>query len=272
MERIKYRVYKIIEKAEENDFSSLLFDYFIVALILLNVLAIVLQSYTEIYVRYKYVFRDFEIFSVMIFTLEYILRIWTANNKFKEKDEFESAVLFIITPMALVDLIAILPFYLPMLIPFDLRFLRIFRFFRLFKLSRYSNSLHIMGNVLRKKKNELMITIFITFILLLVASTLMYYLEHRLQPDAFPNIIVSFWWAISTLTTVGYGDVYPVTAWGRFLSGVIAFLGIGLVALPTGLISSGFVEELNSDDSEIDSEKEYCRKYCPYCGKKLEDD
>ncbi|MTI62131.1 MAG: ion transporter [Firmicutes bacterium] len=264
---IKNRVYQIIEKAENGDKTSLRFDYFIVTLIFLNVVAIILESYNSIYSNYSFEFRVFEIISVFVFTVEYILRIWTSDIEIKESSKIKSIVKSIISPMVLIDLLAILPFYLPMLIPFDLRFLRmirIIRFFRLFKLNRYSKSLKLVGTVLKKKKSELFVTIFVTFILLLIASTLMYYIENKAQPEVFPNIITSFWWAIATLTTVGYGDVYPVTAMGRLLSGIIAFLGIGLVALPTGIISSGFMEEINDNDSESD------RKYCPYCGKRLD--
>jgi voltage-gated potassium channel len=176
--------------------------------------------------------------------------------------------------MALIDLFAILPFYIPMFIPFDLRFLRILRvarMLRLFKLNRYSKALLIIGKVVKKKKAELIVTVFITFLLLLMASTMMFYLEHDVQPTAFPNIIASFWWAIATLTTVGYGDIYPVTGWGRLLSGVIALIGIGLVALPTGIISSGFMNEISSRKQK-DENEDTPITYCPYCGKRIRDE
>ena len=174
--------------------------------------------------------------------------------------------------MAIIDLMAILPFYLPLLLPVDLRFLRILRLtrlLRLLKVQRYSKSLQLIGIVLKKKKEELIVTVFVTFILMVFASTLMYYLESDVQPDQFPNIISAFWWAIATLTTIGYGDVYPVTGWGRLLSGIIALLGIGLVALPTGILSSGFIEELSRQKSK-DIEKSEQYKYCPYCGKRID--
>ena len=266
-DNLKERVYQIIAKATENDLASIFFDYFIVILILSNVLAIILESYQSLYNRYFFQFRIFEVFSVLVFTVEYVLRIWTADIKYDSKSRFGSIYRFIISPIALVDLFAILPFYLPFILPFDLRFLRlprIIRFSRLFKLNRYSNSLKLVGEVLMKKKSELFVTIFVTLILILIASTLMYYIENNAQPKAFPNIVESMWWATSTLTTVGYGDVYPVTSMGRFLSGIIAFLGIGLVALPTGILSSGFMEE-------IKNKKDETKKYCPYCGKKIDD-
>jgi len=268
----KHRVHEIIEKAETGDKVSEVFDYFIVGLIILNVLAIILESFSSIYYPYRHIFSSFELFSVIIFTVEYLLRIWTSDYIYQSASKTKTIFRFIITPMALVDLFAILPFYLPMLIPFDLRFLRllrIIRFLRLFKLNRYSNSLRLVGKVLEKKKSELFITLIVTLILLLIASTLMYYLESKVQPNAFPNILASLWWAISTLTTVGYGDVYPVTVWGRILSGSIAFLGIGLVALPTGILSSGFMEELRDQQEEENIDEREAIKYCPYCGEKI---
>ncbi len=172
--------------------------------------------------------------------------------------------------MALIDLAAILPFYLPMIINLDLRFLRILRLtriFRILKINRYTESLEMIKVVLYKKKEELGVTTFVTFLLLLFSSSLMYYIETEAQPEAFPNIIASFWWGVATLTTVGYGDVYPITVIGKILSGIIALLGIGLVALPTGIISSGFMDEMNQKRK---SEREYKKKnYCPYCGEEL---
>lgn len=260
---VKKRIYEILEKGKSHDKLSIIFDYFIIVLIVLNVLAIFLESFQNINNKFSLQFRFFEIISVIIFTAEYILRFWTAD--IKKKNLFISKIIYILTPIALIDLFAILPFYLPMIIPFDLRFLRILRLvriFRLFKIQRYSKSLNIIGKVLKDKKEELFVTIFVTFLLILIASTMMYYLEHDVQPENFPNIFYSFWWAVATLTTVGYGDIYPLTGWGKLLSGIIALLGIGLVALPTGIISSGFIEELGKQKGNKNMN-------CPHCGKNI---
>ncbi|MBA7555448.1 hypothetical protein ES705_48110 [subsurface metagenome] len=268
--RIKQRTFEITEKGERGDLASTYFDSFLIILIILNVCAIILESVGSIRLVLSSFFRIFEITSVVIFTIEYILRVWTADYKVKSKNKFLAKLRYIFTPMASIDLFAILPFYLPFLIAFDLRFLRILRLtrlLRLFKIQRYSQSLNLIGKVLKEKRVELLVTIFVTFILLVFASTLMYYIESDVQPEEFPNIISAFWWAIATLTTIGYGDVYPVTGWGRLLSGIIAILGIGLVALPTGILSMGFIEELSERrKSKNGSEK---IKYCPYCGKKI---
>jgi voltage-gated potassium channel len=270
-QKVKRVIYDIIEQHSiEEKSKSIFFNHFIVALILLNVLSIVLESFENLYLKFNLIFRYFELFSIAVFSVEYLLRLWTADLKIKCENRLYSKLLFMISPLAIIDLLAILPFYLPMLIPFDLRFLRILRIVRLLrvlKLARYSKVLNLIGKILKDKKDELIVTFFMTFILLLVASTLMYYIEHDAQPDAFPNIIVSLWWAIATLTTVGYGDVYPVTGWGRLLSGIIAILGIGFVALPTGIISSSFMKELSIKTKEEYMEKPI--KNCPHCGKKI---
>ncbi len=271
---IKKRIFEVIEKGRPGDRASRYFDIFLVILIVLNVTAIILASVKPIYSAFRTGFKAFEIFSVVVFTVEYILRMWTAEYKVEATSRPMARIRYVFTPMAIIDLLAILPFYLPFLLPFDLRFLRIIRLtrlLRLLKIQRYSQSLQLIGKVLKDKKEELVVTIFVTFILIVFASTLMFYLESDVQPDQFPNIINAFWWAIATLTTIGYGDVYPVTGWGRLLSGVIAILGIGLVALPTGILSSGFIEELSSKKKNETRESQD-HKYCPYCGKRLDKD
>ncbi|MCP4138665.1 MAG: ion transporter [bacterium] len=279
IDKIKYRIYEIIEDKSVIDIPSKIFNFSIIALILLNVLAIILESFQELNAAYLKYFKWFEIFSVIIFSIEYLLRVWISKYRDPDKSFISSVIKYIFTPMAMIDLFAIIPFYLPMIITIDLRFLRILRLtrlFRIFKLNRHTNSLKLIGRVLKKQKEELFITIFITFLLLLIASTLMYYIENEAQPKAFPDILSSFWWAIATLTTVGYGDVFPVTGLGKFLSGIIALLGVGIVALPTGIISSGFMDEINSKkkqeeiDNKINNEtNEKKMKFCPYCGEKI---
>ena len=169
------------------------------------------------------------------------------------------------TVSKIFDLIAILPFYLPMIMLIDLRFVRVLRLFRLlrvFKLGRYSESLRTLANVLKRKKEELFITIFVVMILLIIASSLMYFIENEAQPEIFSSIPSAMWWGVATLTTVGYGDAYPVTPVGKLLGAVIALLGIGMFALPTGILGSGFVEEMQR--------KREKRKICPNCGKEIE--
>ena len=170
---------------------------------------------------------------------------------------------FALQPLQIIDLLAILPFYLPF-IGIDLRFLRavqLFRLFRLLKMGRYSQSLTTLTNVIKSKKEELSITLFAGFILLIIASSLIYLVENEAQPEAFHSIPNSMWWGVVTLTTVGYGDVYPKTALGKIIGACIALLGIGLFALPAGIIASGFASEIQKKETEI--------KVCPHCGKKI---
>ena len=171
---------------------------------------------------------------------------------------------FALTPLAIVDVLAVLPFYLPFL-GVDLRALRIlrlFRLFRVFKMARYSNAMHLLWRVLVARRAEMLITLFTMAILLLLASTSMYFAETEAQPEAFPHIPAAMWWAVATLTTVGYGDVYPITPLGKVMGSVIAILGIGMFALPTGVLGAGFVEEIQK--------RKKPRKTCPHCGKAID--
>ncbi len=259
--KIRKRIFQIVEKSESGDTISLISDYFIILLIILNIAAVILSSFQEISVKYTNQLNLFETISVIIFTIEYLCRILVADFIYPETKH--PRITFIFSFMPLVDLFAILPFYLPFIVRLDLRFLRILRLFRLLrilKLNRYSDAMNIIGRVLKNEKDKIVTTLFITGILLVLASSMMYYVENPAQPNKFPNIVASLWWAVATLTTVGYGDVYPVTALGKLLSGIIALLGIGLVALPTAIISAGFIRELGGKNKKI----------CPHCGREIE--
>jgi voltage-gated potassium channel len=245
------------------------FIKFIYALIVLNVLTLILESYKELNDNYGLLFYAFEIFSVAIFTLEYLIRIWVSD---KTKEDKKERINFAFSTLGIIDLIAIIPFYLPFIFPFDLRVVRILRLFRLlriFKLGRYSKSLKTIQYIFKETKAELSITVFVTFVLMILSSTLMYYIEHDAQPEKFASIGDAVWWAVATLTTVGYGDVYPVTALGKILSGIIALIGIGFVALPTGIISSAFIEKIQAEKKSKKSKKVKNKECCPTCGKNL---
>ncbi|GAB6109051.1 ion transporter [Fusibacter bizertensis] len=267
--KIKRRTYEIIEKAQNNDKASKYFDILILVLIILNTLSIVLESFNTLNSMYKIQFRIFEIISVIIFSIEYMLRIWTSDIGYpSSRGKIGSAIKYIFSTMALIDLLAILPFYLPMIIPVDLRFLRMFRISRLLrilKINRYTKALSLIISVIKDKKDELLATVFVMGFMIMISATIMYYFETEVQPEAFPNIVASFWWSIATLTTVGYGDIYPITAMGKLFAGIIAILGIGLVALPTGIISSGFIVAISKKD------KVETKTICPHCGEVIED-
>lgn len=268
---IRQRVFQIIEKAKPGDIPSQVFAYSIEVLIALNIVAVILESFSNIKTAYSQLFATFEFFSVIVFTAEYLFRVWTADLRFPEKTKLKARIAFIFSGMAIIDLLAILPFYVPLTLRIDLRVLRILRLtriLRVLKLGRYSKSLALIGRVLKRSKADLAVTLFVTFLLLLLASSLIYFVENPAQPDNFPNIVASAWWTIITLTTVGYGDVYPITVLGKTLGGVIALLGIGLVALPTGIISSGFMEEIRLNTLK-NATKSQNQMRCPHCGKSL---
>jgi len=264
--RSRERVFKVLEMAEAGDTPSRAFDLFIISLISLNVLAVILGTVDSLAAKYGDFFRYFEVFSVAVFTVEYVLRLWSCTSGPRYADPVKGRLRYAVSPLAMVDLLAILPFYLPMLIPIDLRFiraLRLFRLFRLFKMGRYSTSLKVLGDVIRAKKEELLIMVFVVFLLLVIASSLMYYVEGGAQPDAFSSIPAAMWWGVCTLTTVGYGDLSPITPLGKFLGSVIALLGIGIFALPAGILASGLVEAM--------AKKRASRKVCPHCGEEIEE-
>ncbi len=264
---LKARISGILEPGDED---SKYFDPFIMGLIFLNVAAVVLETVDWIYLRYASLFDVFNIFSVGVFTIEYTLRVWscTANPDFK--DPVRGRIRFMMTPLALIDLMAVLPFYLPFVFV-DLRFmraLRLFRLFRVLKLARYSDSLQTFVDVLKLKKEELLLMFFAIMILLVVSSSLMYDAEHEAQPDAFSNIPAAMWWGIVTLATVGYGDIYPVTPLGKFIGSIVVILGIGLFALPTGVLASGFAEVL----ARKKEEQKKAGMICPHCGRCIDEE
>ncbi len=275
-QRVRRRTYEVLEKAGEGDRLSQAVDIVIIAVILANMGAVVLESFEGLYERYAGWFAALELVSVALFTVELALRLWTCDLLRPGRTWPVAVMRFLVSPVGLIDLLAIVPFYLPLLIPVDLRvvrILRLVRFLRLLKLTRYTRSVTAIAAVVRERRHELMVAVFLTSLLLMVASTLMYYMESKVQPDAFPNIIASLWWAVATLTTIGYGDVFPVTGLGRLLSGIIAVLGIGLVALPTAIISSGFVEALARDKAEAADKQAsdaVSARFCPHCGKPLD--
>jgi voltage-gated potassium channel len=264
--QVKKFVYSYLERTAEHPLRYSLVNGAVVILIVLNVGAIIMESFDDLHLRYKHGFRLFEIYSVIVFTFEYLCRMWVSDRTLG-LGSLKSRINYFFSPMAIVDLAAILPFYLPMFFVLDLRFLRVLRLmrlFRIFKLTRYVSAVEVIASVLRRKKTDLLVTMIAAMFIMLISSTVIYYAEHDAQPDSFPNIIASFWWAVATLTTVGYGDVYPVTVAGKVISGVIAFVGIGLVALPTGIISSAFVDEMHRRTDQLENP---VRERCPHCGK-----
>lgn len=296
-QRIKRGVFDVIQPSAGSTgrrrVVSGIFDGTIMALIVFSVLSVFICTFKipdwlfRILVRIEFV-------SIIIFTIEYALRIWTANLLYPELNPIRARIRYVISPMAIIDLISILPFLVPVLHTYNLVGVRVFRLVRLlriFKLNRYSDALAAIGDVFRRKSQQMVASVFFVSMILILASLLIYYAEHDAQPDQFENAFSGLWWAVATLTTVGYGDIYPITPLGRFLGAIIAILGIGMVAVPTSILSAGFMEMLEketSDQSEAENSsaettakpEDSCShasvddtfeppQYCPHCGKKL---
>jgi len=267
-DKAKQRVYDILVDTDDNEPIDRIIAFGLVLLIIANVAAVVIETVDHIYLRYETFFTYFEVFSLAVFSIEYVLRLWAAPLDPRYRGRFRGRLRYALTPMAVIDFLAIAPAFIPLFFAIDLRIvraLRIFRLFRLLKMGRYVESLNSLDDVVRAKKEELLVTTIMIVILLLFSGSLMYLVENEAQPDKFPDIPSALWWGIATLTTVGYGDVFPVTTIGKLLGGVIAFLGIGMFALPTGILASGFAEELQKKKKGGAD-----RASCPHCGGEIE--
>jgi voltage-gated potassium channel len=261
---LRKRAWEILEVAQPGDRASQAFDIALLTLIVLNVLSVVVETVEPIDRRWGFLLHRFDLFSVGIFLIEYLARIWAAPADPRYAGPIRGRLRFIVTPMALVDLVAILPAFLPF-VGVDLRFvrsLRLLRIIRVAKLARYITALRLFGDVARLKREELILTSCVLALMLLITASFMYFAENEAQPEVFSSIPAAMWWSVATLTTVGYGDVYPITALGRLLASFSAILGIGLFALPTAILGSGFIEE-------VEKRKELRGRTCPHCGREL---
>ena len=291
-QRFKRNIFTVIQPfadASAGRLASRIFDDVIMLLIVFSVVSVFLCTF-RIPDWLLRILLHVEFWSLVVFTIEYALRIWTANLLYPELGPFRSRIRYILSPMALIDLISILPFLLPFM-PYTfvgVRAFRLVRLLRIFKLNRYSEALVAIGDVFRRKAQQIVASIFFVSIILVLASLLIYYAEHDAQPEQFENAFSGLWWSVATLTTVGYGDIYPITPIGRFLGAIIAILGIGMVAVPTSILSAGFMELLGTYSSEgakasgqpqaddhthaaADQPADPVEppQYCPHCGKKL---
>lgn len=257
------RLYLILEPTEKGGILERVFKVMLVTIITLNIVAIVSESVKEIHDDHITLFRNFEIFSVIFFTIEYAARIYSIVENKKYKDPVSGRLKFVHTPMAIIDLLAFIPFYLSFL-PLDLRFLRIFRLMgllRMFKVARYMHALTLLKRVLYDRREQLILSIVFILFILVIISTIMFYVEREAQPDKFSSIPATMWWGIATLTTVGYGDLMPITPWGKILGGMFAITGVLLLALPAGILSSGFFEAMHRT----------INRKCPHCGEEIHD-
>ncbi len=271
MKRIdKKRLFDIIQIGQTGDVPSRLFDLFIVSTILLNILALILLTFESLSFMFP-VLRGIEWITTLVFCIEYIARIWTSEYLYGEKG-IKSAIRFILSFDGIIDLFTILPlFFLEGFIAF--RFLRVARIFHLFRINSVYDSFNVITSVIYEKRNQLISSLFIIWVLILASSLCMYNAEHAAQPRVFENALSGIWYSVATIFTVGYGDVYPVTLAGKLMGMCITFLGVGAVAIPTGIISAGFVEQYtkyqgDGNNSNITSLK--IEGSCEYKGMKVE--
>ena len=249
----KFIYHNLHDDEYQSTFSRYL-NYFLIVLIVGNVFAVLLESVNEIYQEYQFYFDTFENLSIWIFSAEYLLRFWSIAEKNPEQSAWKQRLQWIRSGGAVIDLLAILPAYLNFFVHLDLRFLRVLRLFRLLKLTRYFVSLQILLRVIQREKGSFQAVIFILIIMIVMTASAIYVVENRAQPDVFSSIPQSMWWAVVTLTTVGYGDVTPVTSLGRILGAFITILGVGLAALPAGILASGLANELNQRNQRLEQE------------------
>lgn len=261
MTTLRRRLYLTLEPTERGGTLERIFEIILITTIILNITAIILESIPEIESQYQEAFDHFELYSVIFFTLEYIARIYAIVENPKYAKKINGRWKYAHSPMAIVDLMAFLPYYFTLL-PIDLRFIRIFRLmalFRMFKITRYMQAMSIFKKVIAERREQLVLSfVFIIFILVFI-SFFMFYAEREAQPDKFGSIPETMWWGVATLTTVGYGDAVPITSLGKFLGGLFAIAGVAFLALPAGILSSGFFELLHNPQSK--------KHTCPHCGK-----
>lgn len=273
--KLKEKIFNIIQIGDKSNRISRMFDIFITVTIVANILVTFLQTFDEL-AFLTTVFKGVEYVTIFIFCVEYILRIWTAEYLYPDKSRGRSRLRFLVSFDGIVDLLTIVPvFFLSGFVIF--RMLRVARIFHLFRLNAKYDSFNVITTVLYEKRNQIISSVFIVLILMLASSLCMYSVEHDAQPTVFRNAFSGIWWSMSTLLTVGYGDIYPVTTLGRVMAICIAYLGVGVVAIPTGIISAGFVEQYQrkSNLSSLKNEdiKEIAEVFVDkrYAGKTVED-
>jgi len=260
------RLYRLLETTDHV--AGKIIDLTILSMILLSITLFALDTVAELNQQYGEIFEQIQRTLVILFTVEYVLRLFAAGGKPDSRGSAKEALAYAISFFGLIDLIAILPFYLEATGFLAFRSLRVLRLLRLFKLARYDTSLDLLVAVMRSRASQLVVCLIASGVVMFVAATGIYFAENEAQPQAFASIPGSLWWAMVTLTTVGYGDAYPVTVLGKLFTSVICIVGLGVLAIPTGIISSGLVEEMDKRREREKSEKAGGPK-CPHCDRPL---
>ncbi len=247
-EQRRKRLAGIVEIGSSDGSVSRGYDVLGTLVIIINLIVSVLMTFTSVEQQYGEILLLIERITVIFFSIDYVLRLWTAKYIFDADTEYGAMRKYMLSFSGIVDLLSFLPYFLPIFFPSGavaFRIFRIIRIFRLFRINAYYDSLYVITEVIAGKRQQLMSSVFIILILMLASSLCMYSLENKAQPDVFQNAFSGIWWSVSTLLTVGYGDIYPITFLGKVFGIFISFLGVGIVAIPTGIISAGFVEQYN---------------------------
>jgi len=273
------RIFNIIQIGNKDDFWSKSFDYLIVFVILLNLTVTLLSTFDSLQ-SYSGVFKVVELVTIVFFTIEYILRLWTADYLYPNVPRVTAVFRFVFSFLGIIDLLTFLPYYLPIIFPAGIvafRIFRVIRIFRLFRINAQYDAFNVIIDIINEKKKQILSSMVLIFIFLVAASLCMYDLEHAAQPELFDNAFSGMWWAVSALLTVGYGDIYPITTMGRIMAILTAFLGVGMVAVPTGIISAGFVEHYTKMKAykglahELQFIMADLTSKHPWCGQKVKD-
>ena len=259
LEKVRKRVFTIIEIGTTGDYPSRIYDFSYALIIILNLVVTMMYTFDSMELKHGPLLLDIEGLTVGFFAVDYILRIWTAKFLHPTISQPKAIWKYASSFTGIIDLLSFLPYYLPIFFPAGVvafRIIRIFRILRLFRINAYSDSLSVIADVMSSRKQQLISSVFIILVLMLASSLCMYSLEHEAQPEVFQNAFSGIWWSVSTLLTVGYGDIYPITTAGKIIGIIITFLGVGMVAIPTGIISAGFVDQY----SRIKRMSEYARE------------
>ena len=241
------RIFEVIQIAGGKDAPSLIFDRAIICLIILSIILTTVDTF-QLSRRASDAVNLLDAICMITFTVEYLLRLWTADLLYPEEEH--PFIRYILSPAAIIDLLSFLPFYLSGIVPPGMivfRLIRVARILRLFRINRYSDPLTVITSVLARKASQILASVFLVLMLMLASSLLLYYAEHDAQPDVFTSAFSGLWWSVSTLSTIGYGDIYPVTILGKTLAIIISLLGMSIVAIPTGIITAGFMEAAASE-------------------------
>ncbi len=280
-ERFRRKIFKMVSVGVVDVFINQFYDVLSTGMLIINLAITVLNTYNSIRVKYGHIFDEIELITVLFFTIDYVLRLYTAKCLYPNKSHPRAVLKYIFSFTGIVDFLSFFPYFMPTFFPAGaavFKMFRVARILRLFRINAYYDSLNVITEVLLRKKQQLMSSIFIILVMMLASSLCMYSIENPVQPDVFSNAFSGIWWSVSTLLTVGYGDIYPVTTAGKAMGIIIAFLGVGIVAIPTGIISAGFVEQYsrlqsigNGEEEDVHFIKIQLRKNDRWAGKRIMD-